>query len=201
MPNAATTELEAVNTMLATIGEAPVNSITGTLPLDASLAKTTLSEINREVQSAGWHFNTFYDYTLSLDTDSKIPLADNIMRVDSDTNKYSPTSYNVVKQGAFLYNKYENTFVFDKNLDAIVVIYLDFTDLPENARRYITVRAARIFQDRSVGAQDQHGFTIRDEAAALSVLKQEEGQTGDHSIFDNNDTFSIINRKNVVIRG
>ena len=64
MPNAATTELEAVNTMLAVLGEAPVNSITGTLPLDASLAKTTLSEINREVQSAGWHFNTFYDYTL-----------------------------------------------------------------------------------------------------------------------------------------
>ena len=198
MPNAATTELEAVNTMLATIGEAPVNSITGTLPLDASLAKTTLSEINREVQSAGWHFNTFYDYTLSLDTDSKIPLADNIMRVDLDTNKYSPTSYNVVKQGAFLYNKYENTFVFDKNLDAIVVIYLDFTDLPENARRYITVRAARIFQDRSVGATDQHGFTIRDEASALAVLKQEETKTGDHSIFDNYDTFSIINRKNVI---
>ena len=57
MTNANTTELEAVNSMLATIGEAPVNSITGTLPLDASLAKNTLNEINREVQSAGWHFN------------------------------------------------------------------------------------------------------------------------------------------------
>ena len=29
MPNTSTTELEAVNTMLAIIGEAPVNSITG----------------------------------------------------------------------------------------------------------------------------------------------------------------------------
>ena len=45
MTNANTTELEAVNSMLATIGEAPVNSITGTLPLDASLAKNTLNEI------------------------------------------------------------------------------------------------------------------------------------------------------------
>ena len=201
MPNAATTELEAVNTMLATLGEAPVNSITGTLPLDASLAKTTLSEINREVQSAGWHFNTFYDYTLSLDLNSKIPLADNIMRVDLDTNKYAPSTYNVVKQGSFLYNKKGNTFTFDKALDAIVVIFLNFTDLPENARRYITVRAGRIFQDRSIGASDQHGFTVRDEAAALAVLKQEETQTGDHSIFDNYDTYSIINRKNIVLKG
>ena len=198
MPNAATTELEAVNTMLATLGEAPVNSITGTLPLDASLAKTTLSEINREVQSAGWHFNTFYDYTLSLDLNSKIPLATNIMRVDLDTNKYAPSTYNVVKQGSFLYNKYKNTFTFDKALDAVVIVFLYFTDLPENARRYITIRAGRIFQDRVIGGKDAHGFTLRDEAAALAVLRQEEGLTGDHSIFDNYDTFSIINRKNII---
>ncbi len=199
MPNTSTTELEAVNTMLAIIGEAPVNSITGALPLDASLAKTTLAEITREVQSAGFHFNTFYDYTLSLDVDSKIPLADNIMRVDLDTNKYSPSTYNVVKQGSFLYNKKDNTFTFDKALDAIVIIYLNFTDLPESARRYITIRAGRIFQDRVVGGSDAHGFSIRDEAGALAVLRQEEGITGDHSIFDNNDTFSIINRKNIVL--
>ena len=55
-----TTELEAVNTLLHTIGEAPVNSLTGTLPIDATLANNTLSEVSREVQSAGWHWNTFY---------------------------------------------------------------------------------------------------------------------------------------------
>ena len=109
MPNTSTTELEAVNTMLATIGEAPVNSITGTLPLDAALAKTTLDEITREVLASGWHFNMFYDYTLSLDVDSKIPLADNILRVDLDVQKYAPTTYDVVKQGSFLYNKKDNT--------------------------------------------------------------------------------------------
>ena len=195
-----TTKLESVNTMLATIGEAPVNSITGTLPLDASLAKTTLDEILREVLASGWHFNTFYDYTLSLDINSKIPLASNILRVDLDVNKYAPTTYDVVKQGDFLYNKKENTFTFDKDLDAVVVIHLEFEDLPENARRYITVRAGRIFQDRSIGGTDAHGFTIRDEAAALAVLRDEESQTGDHSIFNNYDTFQIINRKNVILK-
>ena len=58
MSLAGTTELEAVNTMLSMIGEAPVNSLTGTLPLDATIAKNTLTEISREVQAAGWHYNT-----------------------------------------------------------------------------------------------------------------------------------------------
>ena len=34
-----TTELEAVNTILSTIGESPINSLTGTLPVDANIAK------------------------------------------------------------------------------------------------------------------------------------------------------------------
>ena len=198
MTNANTTELEAVNSMLATIGEAPVNSITGTLPLDASLAKNTLNEINREVQSAGWHFNMRYDYTLSLDTDNKIPLADNIMRVDLNPNKYSVTEFDIIKQGSFLFNKKGNTFTFDQALDAVVTLYLDFTDLPENARRYITLRASRIFQDRTIGGNTLHRYASVDEANALALLKQEETQTGNHSIFNNYDTYNIINRGNKI---
>ena len=198
MTNANTTELEAVNSMLATIGEAPVNSITGTLPLDASLAKNTLNEINREVQSAGWHFNMRYDYTLSLDTDNKIPLADNIMRVDLNPNKYSVTEFDIIKQGSFLFNKKGNTFTFDQALDAVVTLYLDFTDLPENARRYITLRASRIFQDRTIGGNTLHRYSSVDEANALALLKQEETQTGNHSIFNNFDTYNIINRGNKI---
>ena len=69
-----TTELEAVNTILSTIGEAPLNSLTGSLPVDGTVAVNILSEITREVQSAGWHFNTHYKVTLTRDTGNKIPL-------------------------------------------------------------------------------------------------------------------------------
>ena len=199
MTHASTTQLEAVNIMLHVISEAPVNSLTGTLPLDASLAKSTLEEINREVQSAGWVFNERYKYILSLDINSKIPLADNIMRVDLDVNKYSPTTYDVIKQGSFLYNKVENTFVFDKALEAKVILYLDFTDLPENARRYITIKASRIFQDRTIGGNNLHKYNSIDESNALAVLRQEEAQTANHSIFNNYDTWSIINRGNKIV--
>ena len=46
--------------ILSTIGEAPLNTLTGSLPVDGTTAKNVLSEINREVQSAGWHFNSHY---------------------------------------------------------------------------------------------------------------------------------------------
>ena len=76
-----TTHLEAINTMLSTIGEAPVNSLTGSLPTDASMAKNILDEVNREVQSGGWKFNTSYKATLSRNTDNKIPVANDTMLI------------------------------------------------------------------------------------------------------------------------
>ena len=63
----ATTELESINIMLAAIGEAPVNSLTGTLPVDVKIAQETLTEVNKEVQSEGWAFNTEIDVTLTRD--------------------------------------------------------------------------------------------------------------------------------------
>ena len=61
MAIAATTELEAINIMLAAIGEAPINTLVGTLPVDARIAQSTLSEVNKSVQSEGWSFNTEID--------------------------------------------------------------------------------------------------------------------------------------------
>ena len=51
-----------------------------------------------------------------------------------------------------------------------------------------------MFQDRLLGANTLHGFQLQDELNALAVLKQEEMDTADHSIFNNNDSYNIINR-------
>ena len=60
-----TTELEAVNIMLSTIGEAPVNNLDSGL-VDAETAETILKNVSRDVQSHGWNFNSEPDYTLRL---------------------------------------------------------------------------------------------------------------------------------------
>jgi len=180
-----TSELEAVNTILSTIGESPLNTLSGSLPVDGTIAKNVLSEVSREVQSQGWHFNTHYKVSLSRDTDNKIPLATNIVRVEIDPRQYSKVSYDIVQRNNELYNLAKNEETFDTNFtDATVVYLLPFDEIPEQAKRYITIRSARIFHDRTLGANTIHKFSQEDEAKSLSILKQAESHTGDYSIFD-----------------
>ena len=189
-----TTELEAVNTILSTIGEAPLNTLTGSLPVDGTTAKNVLSEINREVQSAGWHFNSHYKVDLSRDADNKIPIGTDVLRVELNS-KYSKTSYDVVQRDNFLYNLAKNEETFDQDFtDNTIVYLLDFSKIPEQAKRYITIRSARVFHDSTLGANTLHKFSSEDEARALSVLRQAEAHTADHSIFDSFLQSYTVNR-------
>lgn len=194
-----TTELEAVNTILSTIGEAPLNTLSGSLPVDGTIAKNVLSEVAREVQSQGWHFNTHTNVTLTRNTDNKIPLANNVVRVEIDPRKYSKGDYNIVQRDTFLYNLAKNEETFDKDFDNATVVYLlPFNEIPEQAKRYITIRSARIFHDRTLGANTLHKFSQEDELKALSILKQAESLTGDYTIFDTPEQAYTIVRNNGV---
>ena len=189
-----TTELEAVNTILSTIGEAPLSSLTGSLPVDGTTAKNVLSEINREVQSAGWHFNTHYKVDLSRDSNNKIPVAVDALRVELNT-KYDKSSYDVVQRDNYLYNLAKNTDVFDQDFEDTKIVYLlEFNKIPEQARRYITIRSARVFHDRTLGANTIHKFSSEDEARSLAVMKQAEAATADHTIFDSYLANYTVNR-------
>ena len=189
-----TTELEAVNTILSTIGEAPLSTLTGSLPVDGTTAKNILNEISREVQSAGWHFNSHYKVDLTRDADNKVPVGTDVLRVELN-NKYDKSSYDVVQRDSYLYNLAKNSETFDQDFtDNSIVYLLDFSKLPEPARRYITIRAARVFHDRTLGANTLHKFSSEDEARSLAVMKQDEANTADHSIFDSQLQSYIVNR-------
>jgi len=189
-----TTELEAVNTILSTIGEAPLSTLTGSLPVDGTTAKNILNEISREVQSAGWHFNTQYKVDLTRDSNNKIPVGTDVVRVQLN-DKYDKSSYDVVQRGTYLFNLAKNSETFDQDFTENTLIYLlDFDKLPEQARRYITIRSARVFHDRTLGANTLHKFSSEDEARSLSVMKQAEMATGDNTIFDSDLQNYIVNR-------
>ena len=189
-----TTELEAVNTILSTIGEAPLSTLTGSLPVDGTTAKNILNEISREVQSAGWHFNTQYKVDLTRDGNNKIPVGTDVVRVQLN-DKYDKSSYDVVQRGTYLFNLAKNSETFDQDFTENTLIYLlDFDKLPEQARRYITIRSARVFHDRTLGANTLHKFSSEDEARSLSVMKQAEMATGDNTIFDSYLQSYIVNR-------
>jgi len=194
-----TTELEAVNTMLSTIGEAPLSSLSGVLPVDGTIAKNVLDEICREVQSQGWHYNTHYKATLSRDNTNKIPVANNVLRVELDPYKYSKASYDIVQRNNYLYNLAENTDIFDRDFEDVTIVYLlNFPDVTEQCKRYITIRSARVFHDRTLGATTLHKFSKEDELRALAVAKQAEASVGDYTIFDDPLFAYTVSRVNTV---
>jgi len=187
-----TTKLEAVNVMLTSIGEAPVNSLISGLE-DAELAETILESVNKETQSRGWIFNTDLKLSLSPNTDNQIVLPDNYLRVDTRGTLRS-SSKDIVERGRKLYDRIGNSFTFTDAVTLDVVILLDFTDIPEVARRYITIRSARIFQDRVLSSTNIHGFQLQDEQQAYIELQDYHAETADFNIFDNYDTFAPLDR-------
>jgi hypothetical protein len=186
-----TTKLEAVNIMLSSIGEAPVNSLTSGL-VDAEMAETILNAVSRDVQSQGWHFNTEINFTIAPElTTGAIRLPANVLRVDTTGEN---ANMDLVNRGGKLYDRVNHTFNIGKSIKLEMVIMLDFEDMPEAARRYCTLKAARMFQDRVVGSTDLHGFQERDEVFALVELKDAESMTAQHSIFDNYGVTRILDR-------
>lgn len=65
------TELDAINLILSSIGEAPVNSLTESESIDVDNARSLLDTVSRNIQRQGWQFNTLTNVTVMPDTNSK----------------------------------------------------------------------------------------------------------------------------------
>jgi hypothetical protein len=180
---APTTELEAVNEILASIGETPVSTLSGSLPIDASMALARLRSRSRGLQMQGWSFNTDYEYTLAVDDDGRVPLPAATLRVD-------PVEDNdLVQRGLFLYDNVEHTYVIDEDVDVDLVTMLDWDDLPEYVRQYLFIATARVFQDRMLGDEALHQYTADDERGAWALFLECEGQNADINFL--RDSYSI----------
>lgn len=179
------TELDAVNILLGTIGEAPVNTLSGELMDDVAIARSVLSEVSREIQSKGWHFNREYDALFQRDVSGEISIPQNIARFDVDKH-YHPFM-DVTQRGNRAYNKKTRSFVFDTNLICVIVVLLPFDELPASARYYITVRAARKFSNRYTVSTTIYEFTAMDESQARADFLDENEENADRSILQSPD--------------
>lgn len=186
-----TTKLSAVNTMLFTIGESPVNTLEGGLVVDAVTAQQVLDDVSREVQSEGWGFNTEKNYPLTRQAFAPfvIYVPDTALECDPS----DPTS-EITVRGNRLYDLKNHTFEFPdtSKIECNIVWNLDFEELPETARRYITIRAARIFQDGAVGSDTLHTFTERDEFNARRRFRKSNSRVRDKNLLRGNRSIARI---------
>lgn len=183
------TELEAVNVLLTTIGEQPVNTLIGNQVTDVKIAEQIINEVSREVQSQGWHFNTEDNVPLAPDVNSEVNIPATAARIDL------PDTDVTIRNGK-LYNLTDRTFSFDTTVYATVVYFQDFLALPDAAKRYISIRASRVFSDRMINSETMHKMLARDEQKALTDLKEFEGDTGDFNMMDSYSVSRVMNRNN-----
>ena len=87
------TELEAVNDMLAVIGQAPVNAFTANNS-DQNIARQELAKVVREVCAYGFKFNTDEGHTLLPEIDGTIAiLLAHVRRSDGPSPRpYAPSA-------------------------------------------------------------------------------------------------------------
>ena len=186
-----TTELEAVNIMLGTIGEAPASSLEAPERLDVADAIRVLDEVSRAVQKRGFDFNTDEDYTLVADEDGFFIVPLDALSIDP----HDPTIKAVTRGNpAKLWDKKEHTFVWTKDsLKVDIVRYFPFDELPEDVRYYIAIRAARVFQRRNMGDGEVEAFTEAEEFQAQVAMEQAHADTRESSLL--NDPHIYVSRR------
>lgn len=174
-----TTELEAVNAILGAVGESPINSFDDNFT-DATLARQILRQTSRETQGKGWHFNTEPGWVLQPDNDGFVWLPRNTARMIPEAG-----SENLVQRGFKVYDRDTKSYTFTSSITVDLVLILEFEELPDAARQFITVRAARRFQDQYQGDESIHRFKERDELVAKSLLENFEAETAKHNVLTN----------------
>jgi hypothetical protein len=184
-----TTELDAVNQMLDVIGEAPVTSVDDTGLVDAAMARDLLRRVSREVQGRGWHFNTDEDVELLPTT----PAGNVLVPVDALRIDPADPTVDAVPRGGRMWDRKNLTYEFTLPVKVHIVRLLPFEDMPESARQYIALRAARQFQDRRIGSETRNGFNERDEVRALVTLENDNAAQKDASLANSQSVSRILN--------
>jgi len=168
------TELEAVNMLLAAIGEAAVSSLETATTVEVTQAKNLLSNVNRAAQQKGWHFNTEWDVTLTRNSENMIPLSNSIL------SAHQPGQLMTIRGQSgtmYAYDLDNNTFTWTKNLtSAVTITLLDFVDTPATFRQYVTIRAARIFQEEIIGQVSAETVNRQEEAEAYADLLDDDAE-------------------------
>jgi len=179
--------LSSINVLLQTINELPIeddtdlaNSTTG------KLAEMTLVEVKKKVLSEGWDFNTDKNFPFPPDTSGEIAIPYNVLDIVASNGK------NYVMRDWKLYNKDDFTFEFEDAVDCDVVWDMDFNSITHPIREYITVRAARVFQGRTIGDQLGYTYSQKDEEDSYINARTSESRTGRYNMLTSE--YGILNK-------
>ena len=190
------TKLDAVNSLLTAVGEYPVSNLVDDVA-EATIAIQVLDEVSREIQSRGWSWNTRRKAKLVPDTNNNVAIPANVTRVDAvSTYGYADRNKRYTIRDNKLYNMIDMTNIFEEDEVCVDLVYLwDFDDLPEEARRFITLDAQQRYMNRVVGADADMAQVQQQATRAYIALEQDEDVNADRNILWDNPLSNYISSR------
>lgn len=206
-----TTELDAVNILLAAVDEAPVSAVDAATDQDVVVAVDTLRATLAEVLTRGWRFNTDFEYRIVKNVaDDKFDVPSDLLKFNI-TQRYDQIGYVGEKEddGTFstdpdaidlvqrddsgtlrFYDRIRNKFDYGDSTDRPQIFIdavwsSDFNALPETARKYVVAYATRKFVENKLGEAGVSKDLRDDEGKAFIMLMQDQGDDQRHSLMDN----------------
>lgn len=186
----ALTELDAVNRIIGTIGESPIDTLDDMTDVDAINAYRILLDISRQEQSRGWSFNRISHFKLTPDMyTKKIPWNSNILFLKANHHVHK-----LVRQGNYVKDLRRDSVIFEHPIDVEVVFYIPFDELPEQMRNYIISKACFIFQQNYFGDESLVKTTQMQMQEAWQLLQEFEIDNNNYSMFDHTYVRKLLMR-------
>jgi len=191
-PTVYQTKLDAVNLMLASIGQSPVNTLTGTLPKDVNKAVVALDSALREVLTQGWSFNSDKEYSMAIDGTNRIAVPASALQIDPSFGEDMVPRYDSSSPaGMFMYNRETNLFNDFSVAPKVTVVWaFEFEQVPQHARQYVATKAARKFQSGIMASAVLHQFTRDDESEAYATFRRVEKHQKQYNMIDNSIAYN-----------
>jgi len=176
-------ELQAVNQILASVGQAPVTTLEQTNP-DVAIAYNTLQQVSREVQAEGWTFNKEYHYPMHPShPDQEIKIPDNMLQIDLCQDETYNLDKDSIRRDGKLYDRTAHTYKWEQIVYCDIVWLFDWADLPTPIRDYITSRASSMVAMRIVGDPNLYQILSQQESYMRSNALEYETSQGDYTFF------------------
>ena len=176
------TELSAVNSILGSIGQSPVTNTTGDALLNPEIqfVVNLLNEVNKDVQSTGWTFNSEYRVKKSPDGNGNYVVPANAILFDISDGQIDRET-NVVRRDGKLYDTIHQTNVFTQDFYFDIITLYAFTDVPPAIQRYIIARASMRAATQLVSNGDLVKLLQLEEQQARANALEYETEQGDHN--------------------
>ena len=163
-------QLDVINEMLATMGEAPLNQMDEDHPYVAA-GRRYLANTNQRVQATGWWFNTEY---LQLTPDPESHFVYVPTDVISAEGTRGLCRYRYTQRGRRLYDVTNGTFEITEDVvNTTIIREVPFEDLPANAQDLVSAMAVLRFQKNYDADQQKTAQLTQDAADAMINLKSE----------------------------